>query len=71
MKVRIDIKEIRKLYRKKGIYTDKDFCIKTGVSIPTFKRISSSQRGMSLKIALIIADYLECDIRDFAEVTKV
>lgn len=67
MTVRIDYWEIEKRYRAKGDNTDEEFCINCGINPKSYhSRKYSKNRGMSLIVALLIAEYLDCNVSEFA-----
>ena len=65
MKTIIKYWEIEKRYQAKGDCNDHEFCKHAGINYHSYKSRRSRNEAMNLTVALLIADYLECDIRDF------
>ena len=70
MEMYIDFGEIRRRYYAKGDRYDCEFCEHAGIRLNTFKNQKYKAR-MSLKTALLIADYLNCSVNCFAFVRNV
>lgn len=69
MKVRVKYAEIEKRYRALGDKSDKEFCDNAGINSSSYySRRTTKGRGMSLIVALLIADYLDCNVTDFCEI---
>ena len=65
MKASVDYWEIERRYWLKGDSNDKELCKHAGINYHSYKSRRSRNEAMNLTVALLIADYLECDIRDF------
>lgn len=71
MKVYIDYWEIERRYREKGDKSDDEFCLNCGINPKSYHtRKYARERGMSLIVALLIAEYLGCEISVFAFVKR-
>ena len=69
MRIIIDYIEIERRYRAKGDKNEKQFCQNAGINEKSYyNRRQRSGKGMSLIVALLIADYLDCNVRDFARI---
>lgn len=66
MKASVDYWEIERRYRLKGDSSDKEFCKHSGINYHSYKSRRSRNEVMNLLVALLIADYLGCDIKDFS-----
>ena len=69
MRAIIDYWEIERRYKLKGDKNDKQFCQNAGINATSYySRRQRAGKGMSLIVALLIADYLDCDVTDFAKI---
>ena len=70
MQCKIDYIEIENRYHGKGDSSDKQFCINAGINYKSYsvQRYGKGRHGMSLTTALLIAEYLNCYIQDFASI---
>lgn len=68
MKAIVDYWEIERRYRIKGDNSDNEFCVHAGIMPSSYKSRRSRKCGMSLIVALLIADYLGCNITDFCSI---
>ena len=69
MRVKVKYAEIERRYKALGDRSDKEFCEHAGINSNSYynRRINKG-KGMSLTVALLIAEYLSCDVTDFCEI---
>ena len=69
MRAIVNYNEIERRYREKGDRNDKEFCQNAGINVNSYySRRQQKGKGLSLIVALLIADYLECEVKDFCEI---
>lgn len=69
MRLHIKYEEIERRYKALGDKSDKEFCKNAGINGSTYyTRKYIKGKGMSLIVALLIAEYLNCDVKDFCEI---
>lgn len=66
----INYTKIERLYRKRGITSDEDFCISAGINPDSYRIRKEQGRECPLIVAALIADYLQCHIDDFIKLVR-
>lgn len=68
MKIDIDYGKIQQMYHDKGDRCEAEFCLNAGINADSYRSRKAKGSAMNLLVALLIAEYLECNIEDFAAV---
>lgn len=68
MKASVDYWEIERRYKLKGDKDDYEFCLHAGINGKSYYGRRRRKQSMNLLVALLIAEYLDCDVKDFASV---